>query len=261
MKFAFAFVLCLSVCVGQKIESHLGLRTAATKGDLDGVRRLLTQNDVLVAIDAKDYGEQTPLMRACYGGHIAVVKELLDAGADINLAGPRGWTALISATAMAKTQAHVLVVKELLKRGAKVSGVAMAVAKQQNHDKVAKILEKAASKKLKRLVRLLLASGENDAEMVKKLLADGVDPNGQLENGWSPLMEASSKGHTEAVYALLLGGASLKITSGDSTAMSVAKEKKFFHIVEILQKERKLRKEARKAKKVKKIAEDLEKEL
>jgi ankyrin repeat protein len=59
------------------------LHQAASDGNLDEIRRLL-QNGHLNLINVFDELSHTPLMRAAVGGHVAAVKLLLAAGADVN---------------------------------------------------------------------------------------------------------------------------------------------------------------------------------
>jgi ankyrin repeat protein len=59
----------------------------------------------------------TPLISACEGGHVSVVKELVKGEADVNLQGRRGNTPLIAAC----EGGHVSVVEELVKAGTDVN--------------------------------------------------------------------------------------------------------------------------------------------
>ena len=63
------------------------LPAAATAGDADAVRRLL---DLGFAVDAVDAQGCSALLRACGGGHRAVVDLLLERGADPQLAARTG---------------------------------------------------------------------------------------------------------------------------------------------------------------------------
>ena len=66
------------------------LLVAAGEGNLDVVRYLLDEG---AEVDARDSSGATALAEAAYYGHLAVVKELLLRGADINVVG-QGGTAL-----------------------------------------------------------------------------------------------------------------------------------------------------------------------
>jgi ankyrin repeat protein len=59
------------------------LNEAAVGGDLNKMRELL--NTPGVNIDAKYQGSETPLITACYEGHLPVAQLLIERGANINL--------------------------------------------------------------------------------------------------------------------------------------------------------------------------------
>ena len=59
------------------------LHQAASEGNLEEIKRLL-QTEHLILINVFDEMSHTPLMRAAIGGHVAAVKLLLAAGADVN---------------------------------------------------------------------------------------------------------------------------------------------------------------------------------
>jgi ankyrin repeat protein len=59
------------------------LNEAAVGGDVNKMRELL--NTPGVNIDAKYQGSETPLITACYEGHLPVAQLLIERGANINL--------------------------------------------------------------------------------------------------------------------------------------------------------------------------------
>ena len=66
---------------------------ACQGGHLEVVRLLLERG---AAVDAKDgdMGE-TPLMKACYNGHVEAARLLLEKSADVNVADMHGQTSLM----------------------------------------------------------------------------------------------------------------------------------------------------------------------
>ena len=84
-------------------DNYAGLRAAAKRGDVDRVRAFVakrTQQDgvaaanLLAALDAADDEGKTALSCAAEEGHEAVVRELVEAGADVNKADDDGRTPL-----------------------------------------------------------------------------------------------------------------------------------------------------------------------
>ncbi|HEY6977681.1 MAG TPA: ankyrin repeat domain-containing protein [Chitinophagaceae bacterium] len=101
--------------------AHLDICMAALKGNIERVRELLDKNPSLVNL-VSDYvtyypGSGAPIKNAAIGGHIEIVKLLLERGADPNLPeegiAPRGH-ALHSAV----VYEHTEIVKLLLEHGA-----------------------------------------------------------------------------------------------------------------------------------------------
>jgi ankyrin repeat protein len=65
---------------------------AAGGGDVSKVERFLGQDPGL--LDARDGGGRTPLLFASAGGHVGVVRLLVDRGAALDERDAHGWTAL-----------------------------------------------------------------------------------------------------------------------------------------------------------------------
>jgi ankyrin repeat protein len=74
------------------------LIVAIGENDVPEVHRLLS---VGADIEVKDHeGTITPLQSASFSGHVEVVKELMDNGADIEAENCNGWTSLHMASMM-----------------------------------------------------------------------------------------------------------------------------------------------------------------
>ena len=76
------------------------LYNAAYTGDKKAVKKLLQEGvdaNSLVSFGEETDGKHTPLMAASYGGHLAVAKALLEAGAKVDLQDINGTTALMAA--------------------------------------------------------------------------------------------------------------------------------------------------------------------
>jgi ankyrin repeat protein len=89
-----------------------GIWRAACDGDLAEVQRLVGQDPRL--LDAKDGFLCTPLIRAAGGGHVEVVRWLVDQGAALEEKSRDEWTAVY----LASRDGHTAVVRLLLEKGA-----------------------------------------------------------------------------------------------------------------------------------------------
>jgi beta-lactamase regulating signal transducer with metallopeptidase domain len=174
---------------GSRVSGRLGraMVEAAAEGDLQSVRELIDAGgDVNANVD----GDGTPLIAAARAGEIAIVSLLLDRGADPNLPVSGDGAPLI----MAAREGHLAVVQLLLDRGANVD---LMVPGDEN--------------------ALIQASGEGHLKVVQLLLARGANPNARVwaERAWerrigewrTPLSVAQRGGHSDVVAALRAAGA------------------------------------------------------
>jgi ankyrin repeat protein len=152
-------------------------------GDFQAVRTRAARTPALV--NARGPGGATPFMYAALYADVAVVRELLDRGADVNARNDAGATPLmwaISDTEKART---------LIERGADVN------AKSDNGR-----------------TPLMIAAGEaGSARTVKLLLDKGADANGvgpSLMGQTTALTEAATSGNEEAFHLLVAAGADLR---------------------------------------------------
>ncbi|WP_263375472.1 ankyrin repeat domain-containing protein [Granulicella aggregans] len=224
------------------------LTEAARSGDVAEVRDLLSKG---VPVDYATKSGITPLIVACGRGHIDIVKQLIEAGAAPNRQNEQGYSPLLAAlgqtdprlidvliecgasiditdengsTALlhAASQGKVDFVDRLLLRNAKWD-----IA---NRDSIHP-LASAAANGYGRIVQMLLSAGEDvnrpavnhwtalhytcddgDVDTARILLKHPrVLVNAREKAGWTPLMCAVKKGHSEVVELMVEAGANRKL--------------------------------------------------
>ena len=121
------------------------LCSMAKEGNLKKVILILDHPDC--DINMRESG-LTALMWAAHHGHLQIVKELIQRGADIDLINDSGWTALLAAS----QQGFVKIVESLISAGANVNAAdsdgwnALMRAKQNGHTSIINMLKNAGAK-------------------------------------------------------------------------------------------------------------------
>jgi len=159
-------------------------------------------------MNSKDYDSRTLLLWAAEKGHEAVVKLLLERGAqiesmDVDRRTPLSWAA---------EKGHETVVKLLLERGAQIESrdlynkTPLSWAAEKGHETVVKLLlERGAqteSRDIWSRTPLLWAAEKGHETVVRLLLERGAQIESTDRNGRTPLSIAAVNGH-EAVVRLL----------------------------------------------------------
>jgi ankyrin repeat protein len=217
---------------------------------------------------------RTRLMVACYLGHVAVMKQSLENGADVNAQGRDYSNALHTAS----LRGHEQIVKLLLDKGADVNAQgrdysnALRAASLQGHEQIVKLLldksadvneqgglynnalQAASESGYEQIVKLLLDKGAdvneqgglyNNAlhtasfrgheQIVKLLLDKGADVNARGRGYGNALQAASCGGYEQIVKLLLDKGADVNAQGGDyGNALQAASESGYEQIVKLL---------------------------
>lgn len=230
----------------EEASDRASLVIAAKDGNLSMAQGLLEKG---VSPDVRDSDGVPALMWASEGGHIEIVRLLLDRGADVNAKRTKDGTTILMETA---EEGHTDVVNLLLDRGAKVNvkrtkdGITalMEAADKCHADIVRLLLDNDAEVNAKTTddgtTALMEAADEGCVDTVKLLLDKGAKINAQrTTDGTTALMEAAEAGRTEIVRLLLDKGADVNkkaiIKNVEFTAISFARNHRYWDIVEMLE--------------------------
>jgi ankyrin repeat protein len=206
----------------------------AVENGCEAVVKLLLQAGA--NLESKDMFNRTPLSCAAYIGHEAVVKLLLEAGANLEANGSGSQTPL----SWAAYNGHEAVVKLLLEAGANLeangsgSQTPLSWAAYNGHEAVVKLLlEEGANLESKDSLDQTPLSGAayNGREAVVKLLLQaGANPETKDVDDRTPLSLAARKGYESVVKLLLEVGANLESKNiYDETPLFSAAENRWVH--------------------------------
>jgi ankyrin repeat protein len=179
-------------------------------------------------LKARDNTGSTALHHAAGFGSLAMVKLLLDKGADVNAANRRKSTPAFWAIS---DEAKV---RLLLERGADIKAqisegrnlVYQAASLGDGLPVLRLLLEKGAEPDAKTLTgntALMTAAGRANLEAMRLLIAKGADVNAKSAAGATALMAAASTGNAAAVRLLIEKGADVNVeTKKNQTALADA---------------------------------------
>ena len=230
-----AFVFAMA---GNAIASDCPLCTAVERGDILAVNRLIANSPNLnVSHDLNlPHGEfgRTVLMTAAHGGHFAIVKTLLSAGAILEATDKSGDTALMKAVGAG----HAEIVKVLLSAGANSKAIdkngvnSLMLASGAQIVDLQKLISSTSSDKfyfeinreLKEVVERLLAEQVNTMKVLLEA-ASSEDINALDNTGWTALMYAAKIGSANATRLLINHDADVNLANADGwTALDIAEE-------------------------------------
>ncbi|KAJ1548822.1 hypothetical protein HK405_014554 [Cladochytrium tenue] len=194
------------------------LHIATQGGHIEMVRLLLEHG---AEKDARTKKQTTPLHWAAQNGHDRVARLLLDRGADLNARTAEQSTPLH----FAGEDGHVEVARLLLERGADKDArdeaqlAPLHFAAFLGHVEVVRLLlDHSADRDARDLDQqtpLHLAAQAGHIEVVKLLLERGADRDARAVDQSTPLHAATQKGHIPVVQLLLERGADTKACTAD----------------------------------------------
>jgi len=186
-----------------KEENVSPVSIVCERGD-ERIVRLLIENKV--SLEAKDKSGKTPLMIACERRRNRIAILLIESGAEIETRDENGWTPLMFACKYGLYD----VAQILVKRGAFVDAVdnrgssAWSIALLSGNPQMkqffidhAKQSESTFDSEREKRERFINACKENDNEVVKNLIGEGLFVDERESNGETRLMIATRNGNEE----------------------------------------------------------------
>ncbi len=214
---------------------------AATAGDLAKVRAIVEKDPS--ALGVRNLYGRTALCSAARdgGGDAAVIRTLIDLGADVNAADKQGWTPI----ELAAWRPYPAVVDVLLDAGADLK-----VNTAPNGKRLLGYAANGLERLFTRMVELganldvpteeggtllYAAAGGGSRRILEILVARGFDVNARDRFGWAPLHVAAEQGRRENIAYLLEKGADLDARNAlGQTPLNLAAERDDPEMVEFL---------------------------
>ncbi|XP_062579265.1 uncharacterized protein LOC134241211 [Saccostrea cucullata] len=203
-----------SICLS---NAHTPLVIACQGGFKDIVKELINAG---ADISQQDLHGNAPLVTACQGGNLSVMKKLVSVGVDVNQPDGRGRRPIVAAC----QGGHLSLVQELVKAKADVNlrnGQQEVTTGEKGQRKW--ILTTKLDKEM--YTPLVAASKGGDVRLIEELVKAGADVNLQDGEGNTPSVSACKEGHLSVVEKLVKAGADVHLCDGKgNTALVLACE-------------------------------------
>ena len=189
------------------------------RNDIKAVKELIASGTDINQQN-KTYGH-TPLIIACDYNYVDLAKLLISEGADINIRGEDGSTALIAAGSNSQELVEILIskgadIKAKMVNGTGVftqciNGILMERVSMQLAEillaKGADVDESATTGDAAGYTPLMAAARNNKLELVTFLIKNGANVNAKSKDGSTALSLAVKKGHQDIINVLKSNGA------------------------------------------------------
>ncbi|NXD89659.1 ASZ1 protein, partial [Chaetorhynchus papuensis] len=208
--------------------------------DIGVVRQEPQQLDQMLQMDKNE-----ALKKALFRGDVALIEELLNSGISIETNFQFGWTPLMCAASVG----NFAIVRLLLDRGAnacfeidKYTVLMAACTAQASEENILNTVELLLSRNAdpnltcrKQMTALMYAARKGYPRVVAFLVAHGSHIDAQDENGYTALMWAAQHGHRSVILKLLELGADKNLqTKDEKTAAELARINKHSEIFSLL---------------------------
>jgi ankyrin repeat protein len=204
-------------------ESYTPLMSAAHNDHLAIVKSLINHGANINA--TTKYGHSS-LSLACYKGNTALAKYLIQKGAAKNAQDTLGRTPLMGASIAGRQEiAQLLIIDGAdLNIQDKAGWTAMMHAKRHGNEEITRLLIAHGATSLGvDKANLVYAAATNNAQSLKELIRRGIDLNVRDDREMTPLMIASQENNIDAINILLKAKADISSkTSTGATAMHFA---------------------------------------
>lgn len=191
-------------------------------------------------IDAQDQYGRTPLSYAAQGGHLAIVKRLIEAGAQADSEDKIGGTPISYALCTGRDE----IARQLLK-GKEIESVdrirkkLLLSASNRGYIHTVKVMLEnntpVDTRGFNRSTPLYLAATAGHSDIVALLLEHGADVNAKCKKKNAPLHRAALRGDMDTMEVLLQNGATVDMRDGDGyTPLSNAAQFGHSHLITLL---------------------------
>ncbi|RYP53890.1 hypothetical protein DL768_001202 [Monosporascus sp. mg162] len=226
---------------GHNICGRIPLLWAAANGRL-AVLKLLVEKGA--QIEARNENGSTPLISVAARGYEAMARLLIEKGAQIETRNKYGLTPLICAA----DQGHEAVARLLIEKGAQIearredANTPLFWAADQGHEAVARLLiEKGAQIEARGKdgsTPLIFAADQGYEAVARLLIENGAQIEARNKDGWTPLIFAADQGYEALARLLIEKGAQIESRSKNgNTPLIIVAQKGHEAVARLLLKE------------------------